>query len=220
MAATCTKRKPWTSPLFSTRARQQHAASTQWLSIKPPSRLRKPLWAVLSRHTPIPSPTHIHAYTHTHTHPIPNIPRHRPTHKMPPLKADNAPMASANRDTAAESVLTPSSTDRLGAICLGVPTELATPGGEHARGETSTSAGTNTNTASTSNVPESTAASVSADIPGGGARRGAISVESWEELGTTVPRIVQGRGTLYGASGGEAGRAGPVPEEKEKGGDA
>lgn len=211
MATTCTKRKPWTSPLFSTRARQQHAASTQWLSIKPP---------VLSRHTPIPSPAHIHTYTHTHTHPIPNIPRHRPTHKMPSLEADNAPMASANRDTAAESVPTPSTTDRLGAICLGEPTELATPGGEHARGETSTSAGTNTNIASTSNVPESTAASVSANIPGGGARRGAISVESWEELGTAVPRIVQGRGTLYGASGGEAGRAGSVPEEKEEGGDA
>lgn len=138
---------------------------------------------------------------------------------MPSPKADNAPMASTNRDAAAERELTPSTTDRLGAICLEEPTELATPGDEHARGEASTSSGTNTNGTSTSNVPESTAARGSANIPRGGARRGAISVESFEELETAVPKIVQGRGTLFGASGGEAGDAVFVPTEKGKGGE-
>lgn len=140
---------------------------------------------------------------------------------MPPPKANNAPapMASTNRGADVKPPLTPSTSNRHGAICLRQATELAAAGGERANGEATTSAGAKTNSTSTSHGPGTTAARGSVNSPSGGARRGAISVESLEELETAVPRIVQGRGTLFGASGGEAGDAGSVPEDKGEGGE-
>lgn len=127
-------------------------------------------------------------------------------------------MASTNRGADVKPPLTPSTSDSRGASCLGQPTELAAAGGERANGEATTSAGAKTNSTSASHGPGTTAARGSVNSPSGGARRGAISVESLEELETAVPRIVQGRGTLFGASGGEAGGAGSVPEDKGEGG--
>ncbi|KAK0753666.1 hypothetical protein B0T18DRAFT_385672 [Schizothecium vesticola] len=131
---------------------------------------------------------------------------------MPSPKAENTPMTSTKRDARADV----ETRDRRGAICLGRPTELAAAGSEPADDEAMTFAGIvageNTNGTATTSVPE---ASGSVGSPGGGPRRGAISAESREELMTAVPRIVEGLGTLCGASGGEAGGAGSVPGEKE-----
>lgn len=132
-------------------------------------------------------------------------------------------MASTNRGADVKPPLTPSTSDSRGASCLGQPTELAAAGGGRAHGEATTSAdlaaGEKTGGTSIPKGSESTATRGSVNLPGGGARRGAISVESLEELETAVPRIVQGRGTLFGASGGEAGDAGSVPEDKGEGGE-
>lgn len=132
-------------------------------------------------------------------------------------------MTSTKQDADVKPTLTPSTHHRRGAICLGRFTELAAPVTEHTHDEAMPSAGVvpceDTNSTVTTNVPKPSAASGSVGFLSGGRRRGAISVESREELMTSVPRIVEGLDTLFGASRSEAGGAGLVPGEKEKGRD-
>jgi hypothetical protein len=121
-------------------------------------------------------------------------------------------MTSTKQDADVET------SDRRGAICLGRPTELAAPGSEPTHDEAMPFAviapGENTNGNATTNVPEAAASSGSV---GGGPRRGAISVESREELMRSVPRIVQGLEMLFGAtSGGKVSGDGSVLGEKGK----